>query len=491
MTRTSSSGASIASLNEYDIWRKWEDCLLFQDSLEGEYARAAREKRTRLAAGKGVKKNGVYIHSDEAASWESLPFGPDPNDIARDIHQYIPQLTKKGTLFRASQETVDRRYEDLQKMMEALFEDDLPTLIKDLKITSTFTDFFGIWRRDVDLAKKAAAAAKKSAAEAKKPTPERSRASLSTSMFSAFPVSPTSLSAMSISSSKGKAPEKAKVPSRTSTHSDCSSSEDLADQQRPSRVMDRNQEGSMRSRCSSSESRSSSSLPSTPVTVPRQLPSTSRQPVIASQETSVRFDHNPHAFSGERRSSILESLPEDRELSSSPKSDLDAVCAARRSSSTASRINRTARVYMSSQCFESPEEPSCKYCHLFLTTTFTILPARSLSRYSRASSTSMTAAYLDELDVDYCLPSPSAESRCRVRASVSSMASLVTNSSVDAVIPRSERPARPLAHSGQRPKYESWSEDESEDHEDILDSYFSGMQCAIVAASWVLTTLQI
>ncbi|KAF8552068.1 hypothetical protein OG21DRAFT_1486528 [Imleria badia] len=107
-TCTTSSCGSAASINEYDIWWKsWEDCLAFQDTLEVEYSRAAREKCNRLAAGKGVKKNGVYIHSDQAASWESLPFGPDPSDIAWDIHEYIPKLTEKGTLFRASQETID------------------------------------------------------------------------------------------------------------------------------------------------------------------------------------------------------------------------------------------------------------------------------------------------------------------------------------------------------------------------------------------------
>lgn len=463
ITRTTSSGGSVAS-DEYDIWRKWEDCLCFQDTLEMEYSRAAREKRNRLAAGKGVKKNGVYIHSDQAASWESLPFGPNPNDIARDIHEYIPKLTKKGTLFRASQETIDQRYMELQNMMNALLQDDLPTLVKELKATLTFTDFFGLWRKDIDLARKAASP--------KKQTTDRPRASLSPSMLS----SPSSFSALSPSLNKGKAPEKAQTHPVPPTHSDSSCSEDSVGPPRTSRVMDRKQEvRSMRSRGSSSESRSSSSLPSTPVTMSRQLPSATRQPVIVSQEASTSFHHNPHVLGGDRRSSYLESLPEDCELSASPKSD---VWSRKRSESTASSMNRNAKIYMQSS---EPASETCKYCYSPSDPIFTNHPARALSRYSRASlqsvqsSTTLRAtAYLDELGVDYCLPNPTPEPRSRPRASVSSMASIMTNTSVDAVIPRSERPSRQVANNAQRsPSFsrKSWSED---DPASILDTYFVG-----------------
>lgn len=114
---TSSKGSHL----EYDIWRKWEDCLMFQDSLEAEYSLMAREKITRLAAGKGVKRDGMYIQSDQAASFDSLPPGPDPQSVARDIHKFIPKLTKKGTLFRASQATVDQRFAEFSAMIHAFF----------------------------------------------------------------------------------------------------------------------------------------------------------------------------------------------------------------------------------------------------------------------------------------------------------------------------------------------------------------------------------
>lgn len=102
-------------------------------------------------------------------------------------------------------------------------------------------------------------------------------------------------------------------------------------------------------------------------------------------------------------------------------------------------------------------------------------------------------AFLDELGMDYCLPSPTPEPRRHPRASVTSLASVMTNSSVDAVIPRSERPSRSLAINAQLPlslpeesleEHDSWSEDDSqsEDQGDILDAYFCGMQCAIM--SW-------
>ncbi|KAG8212984.1 hypothetical protein J3R82DRAFT_11370 [Butyriboletus roseoflavus] len=463
-SRAVSSRESIVSFNAYNVWRKWEDCLWFQDTLEVEYSRAAREKRNRLAAGKGVKKNGVYIHSDEAASWESLPFGPDPNDIARDIHEYIPVLSKKGTIFRASQETIDRRYEELKIMMQTLLQDDLPTLIKEIKATRDFTDFFGVWGRDIDLARKADSSKKQ-------PTSDQPRLSLSASILSISQAPPPSLVKWS-SPSKGKAPENAQIPFRTSIHSD-SSSEDSVDPPRPSRVTGRTQEiRSMRSRTSSSGSHSSSSSPSTPVTTPLRLPQ-SCQPAIASQESPIRYGHNPHVLGGDRSPSVLASLPEDRELSSSPKSDLDGVRTRGRPGSASSKTNRHTRLYVPapSTPLQSPE-------------------LSSRSRHSTASlqsthsSTTLGAtAYLDELDVDYYLQSPTPEPRRHTRVSVSSLASIVTNSSVDAVIPRSERPSRSSANNAHRPLslaeesyggYEPRSEDDSrpEDQGDILDAYF-------------------
>ncbi|KAJ3720708.1 hypothetical protein C8R42DRAFT_722394 [Lentinula raphanica] len=62
-------------------------------------------KCQRLLAGKGVKKDGFYLQ-DRASSWESLPPGPEPNSVAQDIRDNVPKLTKKGTLFRASQSLV-------------------------------------------------------------------------------------------------------------------------------------------------------------------------------------------------------------------------------------------------------------------------------------------------------------------------------------------------------------------------------------------------
>ena len=149
-TRSVHSNKTNSSNSEYEVWRRWEDCLWFQDLLESEYKLMARTKRTRLAQGKGVKKNGVYIHSDQAASFESLPPGPDVHDIAKDVHEIIPKLTKKGTLFRASQATIEQRTREFSALIEALFRDDLPTLIMELRANRVIKDFFGYWRRDKD-----------------------------------------------------------------------------------------------------------------------------------------------------------------------------------------------------------------------------------------------------------------------------------------------------------------------------------------------------
>lgn len=122
----------------------------------------AREKRTRLYAGKGVKKNGVYARDDpdpvrrlhRAASFESLPPGPDPHSIAKDVHApgLLPRLTKKATIFRASKETIEARQKEFAALIEALLreDDNVPTLIMELRELRIVRDFFGFWRRDHD-----------------------------------------------------------------------------------------------------------------------------------------------------------------------------------------------------------------------------------------------------------------------------------------------------------------------------------------------------
>ena len=151
-TSTTSSGFS----GPYDVWRRWEDCLWFQDVLEMEYKVMARTKRIRLQQGKGVKKDGLYIQSDQAASFDSLPPGPDANTIAKDVHDIIPKLTKRGTLFRAGKETIEQRDREFKAMVEKLWGDDVPMLIKELRDSRVIRDFFGYWRRDKDHDRKAA-----------------------------------------------------------------------------------------------------------------------------------------------------------------------------------------------------------------------------------------------------------------------------------------------------------------------------------------------
>ncbi|KAI0258396.1 hypothetical protein BC834DRAFT_911578 [Gloeopeniophorella convolvens] len=118
--------------------------------LELRYGVISREKRARLQAGKGVKKNGMYLQNN-AASFESLPPGPDPKSVAKDIHEYLPKLTKRGTLFRPSQSTIEQRQREFVALIEAFFEEDVPALIQELRDDRIIRDFFGIWRRDHDL----------------------------------------------------------------------------------------------------------------------------------------------------------------------------------------------------------------------------------------------------------------------------------------------------------------------------------------------------
>ena len=150
-SRSTNSGKSN---RDYEVWRRWEDCLWFQENLELEYSISAREKRRRLEQGKGVKKNGIYLDSKQAASFESLPPGPDPTSVSLDLHRYIPKLTKKSTLFRANQATLDQRQHQFAEFINAWFTPQLPVLIAELRDSNAFRDFFGWWRRDKDFKRK-------------------------------------------------------------------------------------------------------------------------------------------------------------------------------------------------------------------------------------------------------------------------------------------------------------------------------------------------
>ena len=74
-------------------------------------------------------------------------------------------------MFQASQATIDQRHNAL---VEALFEEDVPTLVKELREERVVRDFFGYWRRDDDLALK------------QRPRSSKSRTSVSSSIFSTY-----------------------------------------------------------------------------------------------------------------------------------------------------------------------------------------------------------------------------------------------------------------------------------------------------------------
>ncbi len=121
--------------------------------MENRYGILSRAKRQRLQAGKGVKKNGIYRH-DRAASFESLPPGPDPRSVAKDLHQCLPKLSQRGNFFGTSQATVDQRQKEFSAFIKALLGEDVPSLIKELREDRVIKDFFGYWRRDYDIAVK-------------------------------------------------------------------------------------------------------------------------------------------------------------------------------------------------------------------------------------------------------------------------------------------------------------------------------------------------
>ncbi|KAJ6623965.1 hypothetical protein B0H10DRAFT_2008006 [Mycena sp. CBHHK59/15] len=425
-----SSVSSRGSHTEYEILRRWEDCLWFQDTLELEYSRLALAKRQRLVAGKGVKKNGMYLQ-DRASSWESLPPGPEPESVAQNIHALIPRLTKKGTMFRASQATIDQRQAELTAFIEALFQMDVPTLLQDLRRDRLTTDFFGIWRRDQDIKK------------AVNKTPPKPRSSVTSSVFSTY------------FSAAGDSPR-----SRSQTRSSAdSSSEDTT---------------TRRSRALSTGSSDSSSYPSS---------GSARSSIsvqITLDDKPVAFGHNPH-----HGSDNLEPLQEASELARKPsRGGLLAAVAkrVRKSPGEASEGKRSIRSLDDESArpdSRASNTPTINLSHreswqttasgaTFLDGLNLSLPDESnedprLSRMSMAS----IATFRTEASADAIIPRYYAPEAMNPNPARLSTASFMTDVSADAIIPRSPRRTDSHATLSADNRASVVSDDGS-----ILDEYF-------------------
>ncbi|KAF5391530.1 hypothetical protein D9757_002493 [Collybiopsis confluens] len=449
-----SSGESRSSsrLNvEYEIWRRWEDCLWFQDSLELEYSRLARMKRQRLLAGKGVKRDGFYLQ-DRASSWESLPPGPEATSVAKDLHGLIPKMTKKGTLFRASQATIEQRQTELTAFVEALFADDVPALLSDLRADRIVTDFFGYWRRDHDLALK-----QERSSPAGKPSKPRS--SITSSVLSSyFTNHEDHTDTESVTSTTS--------PSSPSFRTRFARSTDAYRYAQASRQKERekqcNEPPRRRSMSSSTSSSGSSSRSrKSAVSMSSTIPG-------IREEVPLTFDYNPQIESHKDR--FLQSLPEDAELPihSDSESLPPPVRRPKKRSSKDTLYRRSARIFTAppnlndiSDVLQTPTAPEW-------------------IRNVRDSwqTTASAATYLEGLN--YGLPSSPAHIYHSSRLSIGSIATFMTDSSADAVIPRNPRPSpssRPIVR---RPRpvsvYTVTSEDGpwSDGDEELFDSRIFG-----------------
>lgn len=316
-------GDSITSRSrnwDYEIWRQWEDILWFQQRLESDYSRAAREKKVRLAQGKGVKAlNGIY-KQDMASSWESLPPGPLPSSVAQDIHEHLPRLSKKGTVFRASQSTIDQRQKEFRALVEALFSDDMPSLIQELRTTHNVTDFFGLWRRDYDLMEK---------------SPKCIRNSVTSSVFSSYfsESSPTLASSASSKRASSRSSSTRRPSSGRPRSAGGSSTNSTIRSIGRISMENLSSSASVKSNATAIKRLSGSSdegVSAPQVTRPRALSNTSSEssfthsdgcsetsstieatPTIV-EDSPITFDHNPHI--PVERCSVLEVLPEEREM---------------------------------------------------------------------------------------------------------------------------------------------------------------------------------
>ena len=322
--------SSRGSLSEYDIWRSWEECLWFQQTLEEEYERAAREKKRRLAQGKGVKGfNGLY-KKDLASSWESLPSGPDPHSVAQDIHEHLPTLTRRGTIFRASQVTIERRQAELTAFIQALFSDDMPALIKEIRVTSVVTDFFAFWRSDFDIVGESQTLStiprKSSSNSVFSSYSSASHPSL-TSSGAALRKSPSNFSA-SHRSLPLSAPRNSSSKAYKKSHHSLSSSTDILEEPRYPCGSSRRSQSRPRSASSDSSARSTSSSDTSL--------SSSSDPAIADNVPIVLGDSPSDQFN-----TVLEVLPEEQEILPKPPEPHREVKPRPRTSETECKAHRS------------------------------------------------------------------------------------------------------------------------------------------------------
>ena len=389
--------SSRGSLSEYDIWRSWEDCLWLQHTLEEEYERAAREKRRRLAQGKGVKGfNGLY-KKDLAASWDSLPSGPDHRSVAQDIHEYLPALTKRGTLFRASHATIERRQAELIAFIRALFSDDMPALIKEIRVTSVVSDFFGLWKTDFDFAEECQllTVPRKTASHSAPYLPSSDTASrkLSSKVYNKFhrsttprPTSPTRSVETFEEQPRGLSSRSRSRPRSSSSDSSSISSSDTC-----------------------------SSLPSCPA--------------IADSVPLV-FGHNP----SDQFKPILKVLPEEQGTFSKPPEPRPRP----RASALERKANRSYSIFGTSlqKGFLPLEKSGIVFICLYVSFSdkFSVSDDRSI-RESWQSTNSQDSTMNDLLDgLGLILPHPIKEQK--FRASIASISTFMTTDSADAVIPQ-------------------------------------------------------
>ncbi|KIK55155.1 hypothetical protein GYMLUDRAFT_884031 [Collybiopsis luxurians FD-317 M1] len=440
------SRSSRGSNVEYEIWRRWEDCLWFQDSLEQEYSRLARMKRQRLLAGKGVKRDGFYLQ-DRASSWESLPPGPEANSVARDIHDIVPKMTKKGTLFRASQATIDQRHAELTAFVEALFADDVPTLIAELRADRIVTDFFGYWRRDYDLAMK-----QERVSGGK---PAKPRSSITSSVLSSYFTNTDTESIRSVNSTSTS------PSSPTFRTSRITVSTEAYRYAQATKLKERQKSDDPPRRRSTSSSTSSSG--SSSYTRKSTGSITSTIPGIR-EEVPLTFDHNPQIESQKDR--FLQSLPEDAELPihSDTESVPPPVRRPKKRSSRDTLYRRSARIFTAppnlSDVAGAPQTPT----------------AAEWTRGIRDSwqTTASASTYLEGLN--YTVPPSPAHVYHSSRLSIGSIATFMTDSSADAIIPRTPVPSMPARSTLRRSKRVSVSTAASDDgpwsdgDEDLLDS---------------------
>ncbi|KAK7032305.1 hypothetical protein VNI00_013264 [Paramarasmius palmivorus] len=410
------SGGSNRSFNEpYEIWRRWEDCLWFQEAIEVEYGRVSKGK--------------------EAAS-DQRQRREEERLLTCKIRHHLGNLCHQVLIQTQWPKTSTTSF-PVSQGRAPYSRDDVPALLEELRSDRIVTDFFGYWRRDYDLEQKRQGRLKKY------------RSSMASSILSFYSGPDPDDDSRSFTTTSSPVSESFPRSSMSSISSSDSPSRTERSRSRP---------------LSGSSDSSSGSSPSSG----GSITGLSIAPSIA-EEVPIVFGHNPRV----RSAQSMQSLPEDVDtVPLSPGAESFVVRRVKKRSSRETLYRRSARIFSTPPSLYLPQEESVDEGQEPPET-----PRNPRANRDSWQTIGSVSTYLEGLDMS--MPSSPAQIYHHSRLSIGSIATIMTTASAEAVIPRETmipsrtRPTQPVNRRSRPVSIMTVSDADgcwSDGDEEILDS---------------------